>query len=410
MYDVIVVGGGPSGVFTAQMLANQGFHALVLEEHKEIGEPVQCAGLISPRTLNLAGVSENIIINQLTGARVLSPLGGMLDIRTGQVHALAVDRAAFDRQLAIQAQNAGADVLTGAKVKGLKKNAGGFQVFVQTDSKEISCQARLIIGADGANSRVAKWLGLNCTGPRAIMYAADVELSRPEENDLVDIFVGRNMAPGWFGWLIPLNKNMCRVGTGFAFSRPGHSPRYFFQHIIESFPEYFKGFKILKYTGGTVPMGLMPKIYAPNAMLVGDAAWQTKPVSGGGIYPGMRGAQLCAQVAAQALKEDNLSEKTLSRYQLLWNEEFSQEIRCGLSHRESYLNFSDRDIDLLLRFLNKPYWQNIISKYGDIDYPSILARPLFNAGPWTRGFVKAAVYVAEHGSALKKGIKSVFSW
>lgn len=406
-YDVIVVGAGPAGCFTAEYLACEGYKVLVLEEHENVGEPVQCAGLISPRTFQLAGLSESIIINKLTGVRVFSPTGACLDIDTRRVHAVAVDRAAFDRDLACRAQDAGALLCTGCRVKGLERIAGGYQVIAKKDGTRVTFEARLIIGADGANSRVAKWLGLENNASRAVMYAADVELARSDIG-LVDIFVGQRMAPGWFGWAIPLDEKTCRVGSGYAFSNKKISPRYFFQHIVDQFPEYFKEMKIIRYTGGTVPMGLMPKIYAPHAMLVGDAACQTKPISGGGIYLGMRAAQVCAQVAVQALQMDNLSEKNLVSYQQWWHEQFGVEIRSGIGHRESYLDFTDQDIDQLIRFLNKPYWKKMIIKYGDIDYPSRLAGQLFNAGPWMQKFIKAALGVAGYGTSLRNGLKKVF--
>ncbi|MTI83702.1 MAG: NAD(P)/FAD-dependent oxidoreductase [Firmicutes bacterium] len=407
-YDVIVTGGGPSGHFSARLLAEQGFRVSVLEEHPKVGEPVQCAGLISPRTLRLSEVNEEIVINRLTGTRIFSPLGSRLDIITGKVHALAVDRAAFDRGLANQAQNAGAEIRTGIKVTGFEPIGGGVRVYGEEKGKALSLTTRLLVGADGVNSRVAKRAGLINESPRAVMYAADVELKRTDRN-LVDVFIGQNLAPGWFGWVIPLDNKICRVGTGVAFSRPGHSPRYYFQNLVERYPELFKDMKIIRYTGGTVPMGLMQKICADRVMLVGDAACQTKPVSGGGIYLALRGAQTCTRVAAEALWEDNLSEKVLSRYQLLWEEEFAEEINCSLSHRESYLKFSDQDIDQLIRFLNKPYWQNIICKYGDIDYTSVLARPLFHAGPWMRKFMKVGLGVVGYGNTIRKGLMGVLS-
>jgi geranylgeranyl reductase family protein len=407
-YDVVIAGAGPAGCCAAEHLAEKGFKVLVLEEHKNIGEPVQCAGLISPRTLRLAGVSEKVVINRLTGVRVRSPLGARLDICSDRVHALAVDRAAFDRQLALRARDAGAVLYTGCRVRGVERIPGGYRVAAGESGAERIFEARLLIGADGANSRVAKWLGLDHNASRAAMYAADVKL-RCADTGLVDIFMGRKLAPGWFGWVIPLDEKTCRVGTGYAFLHKMHSPRYYFQHIVNQFPNYFKDMKIIRYTGGIVPMGLKPRIYAPHAMLVGDAACQTKPISGGGIYLGLRAAQMCAEVAARALREDNCSEKKLARYQMLWEEEFGDEIRCGISHRESFLNFTDEDIDQLLRFLNKPYWQKIILKHGDIDYPSWLAKPLFSAGPWMQRFVKAALGMAGYGASLKNSLKNVFS-
>ncbi len=409
IYDTIVVGAGPSGCSAAERLATEGFSVLILEEHRKVGEPVQCAGLISPRTLQVSGVTEDVVINRLTGVRVFSPLGARLDICAGREHALAVDRAAFDRYLAERAQEAGAELLTGARVRDLQRTGTGYRVTAYISGNCTAFDARLVIGADGANSLVAKKLALPAgKNPRAVMYAADVELHR-EDTSLVDIFLGRQLAPGWFGWVIPLNKHLCRVGTGHAFCRRKHSPSYLFRNIIRSFPEHFRDMKIIRYTGGIVPMGLAPRIYAPHALLVGDAACQTKPISGGGIYLGLRGAQVCAAVAARALREDDLSEKKLARYQQLWEEEFAEEINCGVGHRQSYLRFSDSDIDQLLRFLDKPYWKSLILKHGDIDYPSWLARRLFSAGPWMQKFVRAALALNGYGLNLKNGLKNILS-
>ncbi|MCG8401780.1 MAG: NAD(P)/FAD-dependent oxidoreductase [Firmicutes bacterium] len=405
-YDAIVVGGGPSGCLTAELLAGEGFRVLILEEHEQIGEPVQCAGLISPRTLELAGVPQSIIINRLTGACIFSPLGARLQVNSDRVHALAVDRAAFDQALAVRAQCAGAELLTGAKARGLAHETDGYIVKTQRNGREELFAARLVIGADGANSRVANWLGLSNDNPRAVMYSADVELGR-SETSLVEIFLGNNLAPGWFGWVVPLDNQTCRVGAGHAFSGWDRSPRYYFQRIADSFPELFKGMKIIRYTGGTTPLGLAPRIFASHAMLVGDAASQVKPISGGGIYLGLRGAQVCARVAASALREDNLAEKNLARYQQLWEEEFSEEISCGIGHRESFLHFKDQDMESLLRFLNKPYWKKVILNHGDIDYPSQLAKRLFSARPWMKRFFMATLGLASHTMRIKRDLENV---
>lgn len=403
-FDVIVIGGGPAGCFAAKHIAAQGFRVLILEEHDLVGEPVQCAGLLSRRAVELSGVSAQVIINELTGARVYSPLGACLELAGDRTWAAAVDRTMFDRELADQAQSDGAFLLTGARVRGLEQTTGGYLVICSCKKqKDISFSTRLVIGADGSKSRVASWLNLRPGSFKAVICAADSELNRADTG-LADIFLGRQFSPGWFGWLIPLDRKRCRIGAGYAFVREACSPRYYLKELINQFPDHFRGIKIVRYTGGTVPMGLMPKIYSRHAMLVGDAACQTKPISGGGIYLGLRGAQMCAAVAVQALKEDDLSQESLALYQDLWDREFGNEIKCGVNHRINYLNLDDHEIDTILRFFNKPLWQKTILEKGDIDFPSWLSASLSDAGPWKMRFLKGMLGLLGWGSALKNSV------
>lgn len=390
-YDVVIVGGGPAGCAAAKHIAKEGHKVLVIEEHDKIGEPVRCSGLVSPRTMELAGMPDRIIINRLKDARVYSPLGGRLSIKNDRIKAAAVDRAAFDREIARQSREAGAEIILEIRARGIQRTNTGYCIKAEKKGRSLSIDARLLIGADGVNSQVAKWLGLKRRTPVVRMYAADVVLERKEINK-VDIFLGQTLAPGWFGWVIPLDGKTCRVGTGFTSNganSASHSPRYYFHQMVSQFPDYFNGLKILRYTGGAVPFGGIPKIYAANAMLVGDAAVQTKPISGGGIYFGLVGAELCAGVANHALNMDNLSENALSTYQKMWQKQAGAEIRCCTGYREAYESFTDKDIDSLLRFLNQPYWQGLLARHGDIDYPSWMARHLGLAAPWVHKFVRA---------------------
>ena len=124
--DVLIIGGGPVGSFTAEKIAASGFNVVITEEHKTIGEPVQCAGLVSPRAIELAGVGKNIVINELRGMRVFSPLGGSLHIKNDRVFSLAVDRALLDQELAEKAENAGALFLTNTRVTKLEPIKEGY--------------------------------------------------------------------------------------------------------------------------------------------------------------------------------------------------------------------------------------------------------------------------------------------
>jgi digeranylgeranylglycerophospholipid reductase len=391
-WDVIVIGAGPSGCFTALQIALSGFKVLVIEEHMEIGLPVQCAGLISPRAMELAGMDKSIVVNEFTGLRVSSPLGASLYLESNREVPLAVDRTAFDQQLAAKAENAGAILVKGLKVDGIERISDGFRLSATDNNKTVTMNTKLLIGADGAHSKTARWLELNYDNPNAVMYSVDAELKSSDTN-LISVFLGQNIAPGWFGWIIPLDSKTCRIGTGYALVQPKYSAQHYFQEMVNLYEQCFQDLKIIRCTGGTVPLGLMPKIYTRHAMLVGDAAGQTKPISGGGIYMGLKGAQICGQVVVEALNEGDLSETKLSRYQKLWEMEMGDEITCAMLHRECFMDFTDEDIEFIIRFLSKPLCKKIILKYGDIDYPSHLAKKFFGLGPWRNGFFKVALRI-----------------
>ncbi|MGI5970627.1 MAG: geranylgeranyl reductase family protein [Oscillospiraceae bacterium] len=393
-WDVIVIGAGPAGCFTAAKIARAGFKTLVIEEHSEIGRPVQCAGLISPRALELSGADDSVVINRLKGLLVLSPLGAGLQVESENDIALAIDRSSFDRNLAENAQEAGAIFLKGMRTERIEPEKDGFLVHVSGIENHSAFKTKLLIGADGANSSVAEWLRLERSAYKAVMYSAEAEMKNRDPG-LISIFLGRNLAPGWFGWIIPLDEKACRVGTGYALMKPDASPRQYFQHMTEVYPQFFKELKITKYTGGWVPLGRMPRIYAFHAMLVGDAACQVKPVSGGGIFMGLRGAHLCAQTAIEALSENNLSEEKLSSYQRRWEEDMREEIDCAMMLRQRFMDFGDEDIDLAIRLLSKPSFKELIIKNGDIDYPSQLAKKLLSLIPADGRALKSALKLAE---------------
>lgn len=381
LYDAVIIGGGPAGCTVAQGVATRGFRVLVVEEHPVIGEPLQCAGLISPRTLAISGVGDGVVCNVLSGAAVHSPWA-RLEVSCCGPRALVVDRAAFDRCLADGAREAGADFWCGARAVGIKRHDEGYRVLIQRGDRLLDPVARLVVGADGAYSKVAGWLGLLRDTELIRMYAAEVRLSSAAKH-AADIFIGRCLAPGWFGWIAPVDHRRARVGIGTNTAIP---PGRLFKGLAAAFPARFSGMDVLRCTGGNVPVGLQKQTFARHAMLVGDAAGHVKPISGGGLHFGLLGAEACATVAGNALASGDLSAAALSLYQRRWMRLFGGEIRCGMHHRHIFLKLGDRKMDHLLAFLNKDRWLRVIEGWGDIDYPSLLAGRLFRAGPWARKF------------------------
>ncbi|MDD2553239.1 MAG: NAD(P)/FAD-dependent oxidoreductase [Desulfotomaculaceae bacterium] len=385
-YDVFIAGGGPAGCRTAEFIAGSGYKVLVAEEHRHIGEPMQCAGLVSPRTLKTAGIQRDIVLNEIHGAFVHSPGGEKLVFRGKKAYGLVIDRPAFDCCLAEKARESGAEILTGVRLEVQGCGSEKVNVVLKSRKKEIPAAARLLIGADGANSQAARFIGVRRWAEVIRMYAVEAEL-KCRDKDMAHILLGRDTAPGWFGWVIPVSPDHARAGIGV--SGTDGRPAYYFKKLVESYPDIFQGMKVIRHTGGVVPVGIPPRIYGDKIMLVGDAACQTKPISGGGLFLGLLGAELCSRVASEALSRESFSLEDISVYQHLWEKKMGKEIKNALWHRNIFLTMTDKEMDTLVRFLNRPLWKYTIAVYGDIDYPSRLSGRLSFAGPWMEKFVRA---------------------
>jgi geranylgeranyl reductase family protein len=389
-YDVIVVGGGPVGCAVARDIAAAGYRVLVLEEHQEIGAPVQCAGLISKRALEISRAPSMVVLNRLNGAVVYAPGENILRLEGKKVYALVIDRLAFDRSLAEQAKGAGAEMICGMRAVKFAYVPEGILVETKNGEGE-SCffSGRLLIGADGHNSAVARWLGLHRPLEKVFLYAAEVLL--PERGGrMAHIFLDRCLAPGWFGWIFPVGDNRARVGMGcspLVAENREESPRLLFNRLIARYPLLFREMKVLQNTSGVIPIGFLRQTYAAHVLLAGDAAAHTKPVSGGGLYLGLRAGEHCAGTAIEALRAQNLTPDFLSAYQEKWEAVIGHEICCGLKLRELFLKMKNEEMESLLTFFNKPIWQKLILKYGDLDYHSRLAARLALTLPWVGRFL-----------------------
>jgi geranylgeranyl reductase family protein len=363
--DVAVVGAGPAGSRTARNIAAAGLRVNLIEEHRRIGVPSHCSGLISERTLAEAQIDPAAVIHRITGAYIHPATGPELPLGGDRVRAVAIDRVRWDETLCEQAQRAGADLIRARLVDAERRN-GGQRLHLQTNGRRSTMTARLLVGADGAHSRVARSLGL--AGPIEKVYCLGIEgrLRVPRE-DFVHVFVGSDLAPGWFGWIIPVGPDRVRVGIG---CRAGHKPIACYRRLTQSFPQLFAGLEPQRYYGGTIPLSFAPRSYADNALLVGDAAGQVKPFSGGGIYTGLVSARHAAAAAVSAFHTDDTSASNLSQYQKGWRREIGRELTRSLRIRHFGLALSDTEVAGIVAALGRDGLRRTAARHGDIDYPS----------------------------------------
>jgi len=384
-YDAVVVGAGPAGSAVARDVASRGFSVLLLEEHSVIGQPLHCSGLVTPRTLTLANVGEQVVQNEIQRAVIQSPLGKELPIGGGRVYALAIDRVRLDQAMAGQAQESGAELIVSARFLELERVNGLVRASVERQGRRTRVLTKLLIGADGAQSRVAKQLGVHRPYKTVIGLAAEVR-AKEAATDQVTVLMDKDVAPGWFAWVIPLGDGRLRVGTGTA---NGLKPADSFRRLRARLPQYFNGDPILGMAGGRIPLWSPMRLYSDNVLLVGDAARQVKPTTGGGVYMGLVGAKHAARVAVEALQREDFSAAFLSRYQKAFMADAGDELKRGADLQRLFAALSNAHLERLLARLRSERLAGLINNYGDIDFPSRLLCELLRAAPSLAAFVRA---------------------
>lgn len=158
-------------------------------------------------------------------------------------------------------------------------------------------------------------------------------------------------------------------------------PRHLFNALLQAYPEHFRGMEVESLTGGFIPLYAPTRTYGDRVLLVGDAAFQVKPTSGGGIYTGLVAARHAAPTADQALRRDHLSAAALAGYEESWRRELGQEMARGADIRDAFLRLGDAQLDRMVALFDQPLLRPLIERYGDIDYPSRMFAGLLAATP-----------------------------
>ncbi len=248
-YDVLVVGGGPAGAATAKDVAAAGFSVAILERDADIGQPVQCSGLVTERTLAAAKISPAIAHNALRGATLFAPSGSRYEIGGDRTHAYVMDRSQFDRSIMLQSLEQNVTLHTNTRVVRIWRDENEIRLLAVRNDETMTFGSKLVIGADGPRSMVADFLELPPPAEMLRARGADVRLPNRPATDQVLIFLGDRYAAGFFAWAIPLGDDRYRVGWGT--SRPG--PGNGLDHLAHDYPDIFEGIRDTLADGWTDP-------------------------------------------------------------------------------------------------------------------------------------------------------------
>jgi digeranylgeranylglycerophospholipid reductase len=373
--DAVVVGGGPAGSFFAYELAKRGLDVMVFEEHAEVGFPSHCAGHLSIRSLGNLGLyplPEGIVENTFSTANFYSPKGTKFSVHIAQPVTCAVNRARFDGYLAEKAQVAGAKYQLGARGQSLLME-GGFVKGVnvtQNGGATTQVPAKLVVDAEGISSRLLKQAGLRGLGGEGLVYAveAEVENVKDVEEHAVEVYVGKDYAPGFYGWLIPRLDGSAKVGL--ATGRG--NPKEFLQRLMHKHPVASKQLRNAKVTHMAFHAitlgGPIPQAYGNGFLAVGDCASQVKPTTGGGVVFGVTCAKIAAEVAAQAVAKNDFSAAGLRVYQKQFMDQLGFDFDIMLKARKAINSFSDEKIDRAMRFASKVGFEKALCDVDEIDF------------------------------------------
>jgi digeranylgeranylglycerophospholipid reductase len=336
-YDVIVVGAGPSGSHLAANLARRGYGVLVIEKKPAAGIDICCTGIVSRKCLKLLEVPQSLVIRPVSEVRVVAPSGKSFQLQRHDSEVFVIDRPTLDRLLADRARSAGASYMFSTYVTEVQAEADSVAVQSESQDDVRVHRAQLVVLACGFGSSLPARLGLGRIDDFIIGAQAEVEVNGGE----MEIYLDAGLAPGSFAWLVPTSR-----GKGLAGLMTRYQPRQRLKgllHWLEAQGKIVSGECRQGY--GAIPLRPLTTTFASRVLVVGEAAGQVKPLTGGGIYYGALCADIAAEVIDMALARGDFAEQALACYQQMWRHQLGKELRFGYLLYRLYQRMSNREIE-----------------------------------------------------------------
>jgi len=367
-FDICIVGASIAGSYLSYLLANSNLKIIILEEHKEIGLPFQCAGIVSQKLATIIKLPPDLILNRVNIAKIVAPSGKFIKL-SGNERPYIIDRVGLDRYFYNKSKTKkNISYSLGEKYKSFEyiEEEGRNIILIDTNRRKI--KVKLLIGCDGPSSLVAQHLNIK----KNYLYAVQIRIKGNfPQNEAVLYF-----NPLWkelFGWIVPEGKNIYRIGIASSSS------------IYKNFRLFLDKLGIdynkkIDQQGGLIPYGRMNRLAFDNILLLGDSAGQVKATTGGGIIMLLTAAHYASISILKCIKDNNFSRRYIKKYyEKPCISEIGKELKIHYIIRLILEHLDRGDFDRFIQIAKLSKIQNIISFYGDMDFPkSLVIKLLLN--------------------------------
>lgn len=362
-FDIIIVGGGPSGLSAASFLTDYGYNVALFDRNNVIGEDVVCSGVISNDVFDRYDLPKSSIVAKLQDAELVSPYGSLIEYSHTSQTVSVVDRHKFDYELFKTARNKGSSVYTGSTVKSVKINDRDVHIEVQADNEIKIFKSKIVVLATGVRFNLHSKLGFG--KPKKILKAIQVEIDEIL-NDKLKLFWGSRYSDGFFGWSIPLDDGRTRVGV----MTEGSSKEGIRNLLGELDYDAEKHNGCINYKQRGISFGSISKSYSNRIIAIGESAGLVKTTTGGGIFYGILSAEIACEVIDKAFSTNDFTDNTLCEYETGWKDAIGNEIKYGQYFHNFFSRLSDDSIDELFHAVSKDGLLDYISRRGNFDWHS----------------------------------------
>lgn len=331
---------------------------------KVIGQPLQCAGLVSTNINKVEDVPNKYIKNKIKGAYLTSPDNTTINVKKEGNAAYVLDRVNYDQYLSQRAENEGAQINLNSKVTDINTKIPSITVNNETIT------SNLLVVANGPTSPLIKKINPDIENNyfTAIQYTVKTD---DINTDYVNLDVNADILPG-FIWSIPVSETRLRIGL----FTPGSFDKA--NKLLQSKIKQ-QNFTIIKKHYGKIPYYNSNKnIYKDNTILLGDAASQVKPTTGGGLIVGFNCTDMAVECTNKMLEYDN--NKYLKEYLKQYRKTYKNEFKTQQTVQNILKSLTEDDMNYMFKELKECHVDTIISEYGDMDTQTPLIKELIKTG------------------------------